>query len=180
MTQQRCNGLFRDALIISTGAPLATQLIAVLLSPLVRARVRSVATRFASAQEVLPIGLHPSDNNFAARLHVEAVLGGYEAENRISSPTRSCSRQAFLQIQRWERTEKGVSTLTFTRMITSNRNEHDRSDIRGTRRDNVGDHPVDVEIESRHNSNLDVTCHQRTTVGTEPKRRHYYSATHDV
>jgi hypothetical protein len=125
--------------------------------------VRSVATRFASAQEILPIGFHPSDNNFVHRLHVESVLGGYAAENCISSPTRSCSRQAFLQIQRWERTEKGVSALTFTSMITSNQNEHDRSDICGTRRDNVEAHPVDVEIESRHNSNLGVPCHQRTT-----------------
>jgi hypothetical protein len=116
--------------------------------------VRSDATRFASAQEVLPIGFHPSDNNFVACLHVESVLSGYEAENRFSSPTHSCSRQVFLQIQRLDRTEKGVSALTFTSMITSNRNEHDRSDIRGTRRDNVEAHPVDVEIESRHNSNL--------------------------
>jgi hypothetical protein len=125
--------------------------------------VRSVATRFASAQEVLPIEFHPSDNNFFPYLHVESVLGGYEAENRISSPTRSCSRQAFFQIQRWERTEKRVSALTFTSMITSNRNKHDRPDIRATRRDNVEAHPLEDEIESRHNSNLGMTCHQRTT-----------------
>jgi hypothetical protein len=31
-------------------------------------------------------------------------------------------------------------------MIISNRNKHDRSDIRATRRDNVGTRPLDVEI----------------------------------
>jgi hypothetical protein len=125
--------------------------------------VRSVATRFASARGIA-IGFHPSDNNFVPHLHVESVLGCYEAENRFSSPTRSCSRQASPQLQRWDRTEKGVSALTFTSMITSNLNEHDRSGIRDTRRDNVEAHPVDIETKIRHNSNLGVTCHQQTTV----------------
>jgi hypothetical protein len=82
-------------------------------------------------------------------------------------------------------------------MITSDQNEHNWSGSRDTRRDNVNARPVDVEIESRHNSNLGVTSHQRTTVrhtgGTtntdchdcyyynsklldtrEPKRHHYF------
>jgi hypothetical protein len=49
-------------------------------------------------------------------------------------------------------------------MITLNQNEHARYDVRDTRRDKRGGSSVDVEIESRHNSNFGVTCHQRTTV----------------
>jgi hypothetical protein len=50
-----------------------------------------------------------------------------------------------------------------TSMIISNRNNHDRPDIRATRSDNVMACPVDVEIEKRTSFKSGVTCDKRKT-----------------
>jgi hypothetical protein len=88
----RKTGPFSHSLMLSTGAPLETKQIAVHQS-LIRAPVRSLATRFTLVQELLPIGFHPSETVILRPAFVvESVASPYVAENQISTPTRSYSR----------------------------------------------------------------------------------------